>query len=1257
MRLRSYCLTSLFAILVGASVASAQDSASIAGTVTDPSGAVIRGASVVLSNPQNGVKLTATTDKQGVYRLPVVPPAPGYVETVSRDGFATEVIKDVTLSVGNTRTQNVKLTPGATAEVTVSALQEDTLNTTDASIGNNIDVEQLNELPVYDRSNGISTLFYLQPGVDISSGAVTGARIDQSSVTLDGMDVNDIAAGTTFAIVAGAPVDSVEEFKGTVAGLQSALGTGSGGQFQLVTKSGTNRYHGLVYEYNRITNYTSNSYFNNLDGIARTPLIQNQFGGNLGGHVLKDKLFFFFDYAGSRVIKSETSEQTVPLPSFTAGNLNYINSGANCGDSSRLDTQPTCISKLSGAQVAALDPGGKGFDQPLLAFVKSRYPAANDLTQGDGINTGGFRFTAPTPIFQNNYVTRIDYRLNAKHNVFGRFTIARENRASLPVFPGDPATHPFIDHSYAYVVSDTWTISGNKVNQFYYGDTISKFDFPNAYNPTGADQFSLTGLSNPYSGNDGQQRRVPIPVVRDDFNWQLGRHSLVFGGTFKFIKTNSNLKNNFNFVGIGQTSPALSGGVCSTTICTDVPGDLNPNSTVAINEYNSLFPTALGTIGSISTNYNYTAAGAALPAGSGGPRAYRYYETEAYIGDTFKLLKNLTVSYGVRYQLYTVPYEAHGAESIQYTNATTQTQTTLDSYIKARVQQASSPTPVLPIYSVKLGGKANNAAPLYQPSYKDFAPRLAFSYSPYANGKTVFNGSAGIVYDRTVINAINFLQDQISYLFYNTQTNNIGQSTPEATLAQNPRILASLTSPATAYDHSYVPAPAAITVPYTPYIDGSGNPYGLAAGETNFIISPNLKDPYSIALNVGMQQELPFHTTIKLNYVGRMGRRLLADADGGQVIDVPDTTGKSTQTMVQAFAALTTQIRAGQAITPQPWFEDVLLPYGARTRAKTNTKLVSEMVGQLGYRGDISDMLYTLAAYSYYYGYTGFLPNNVGIPSQFGSNAFLTNQGNSNYHGLLLTLQRRYHGLKYDLNYTWSHSIDNTSLSANGNALFSNSGFICDVLHPRACRGSSDFDVRQELNGDFIYELPFGKGRTFASDAPHWLDEIIGGWAVSGIPTYRTGQAITPYSDAYLASFDNQDPAIFTGTNRGDLKIKPNLENGVVFGFKGGQAGANKIASEFRGPIGLEYGQRNIISGPGYFNLDSGLAKAFAILPNDNLNLKFRADFFNIINHSSFSNPGVNIVGNASQFGQISGTVSNSVANYRVGEMSVRIEF
>ena len=231
---------------------------------------------------------------------------------------------------------------------------------------------------------------------------------------------------------------------------------------------------------------------------------------------------------------------------------------------------------------------------------------------------------------------------------------------------------------------------------------------------------------------------------------------------------------------------------------------------------------------------------------------------------------------------------------------------------------------------------------------------------------------------------------------------------------------------------SLVPAPAALTKPYTPYVDSTGALYGAAEGETNFVVNPNLKDPYSIAINAGIQQELPFHMIMKINYSGRLGRRLLADADGGQVIDVPDTSGKSTQTMAQAFAALTTQTRAGATagqITPQPWFENVLAPYGAQTSLQNNTNLVAAMVSQLAPRGDISDMLQTLNEYSYFLGFTGFLPQNVGIPSQFGSNTYLTNQGNSNYHGLLVTIDKNFsQGLRFDFNYTWSHSIDNTSL-------------------------------------------------------------------------------------------------------------------------------------------------------------------------------------------------------------------------------------
>jgi hypothetical protein len=1107
---------------------------------------------------------------------------------------------------------------------------------------------------VYDRTGGIQTLFVQQPGVDLNQGAVAGARVDQSSVTVDGLDVNDIAAAVgTFAIVATAPIDSVQQFTGSIAGLTPAIGTGSGAQFQLVTKNGTNQFHGDVNEYHRDTTTVANEWFNNLDGIPRTPLIRNQFGGNLGGPIKRDKLFFFFDFADSRIISSSTGERTVPLTAFRNGELNYINSGAGCGDSSRLNTQPQCITTLTQGQIAALDPAGIGFNPNVLALITSRYPVANDPAHGDGVNTGGYRFTYGTPDLDTTYIGRIDYNLTSKQRVFGRFTINRENAVeSLPEFATDPSTHPYTDRSYAYVVSHTWTIGANKVNQVYYGDNISKYSFPDIYNPTGVNQYSFSGIDGPYTSFDGQKRRVPIPVVRDDFNWQIGKHSLTFGGLFKFIKTNSNLINNFNFVGVGLQGSAFSGGLNASVR----PSDINqgPNN-VGVNDYDNLFASALGVIGDISTNFVYNNKAQALPLGGGGPRAYRYYQTEAYVGDTWKVNKNLTLSYGLRYQFYTVPYEAHGDESVP-------TPINLNTFIQDRLTQSAAgdtSTTGLPFYSFVLGGKVNHGPNMYQPSYKDFAPRLAFAYTPYGSGKTVINGSASIVYDRAVINSVNFLQDQIPNIFANTVTNQFGGSTVRASLATDTRVGANL-----AYPSSLNPAPLAATTPYTPWIDGNGQPFGLAAGESGFVISPNLKDPYSIALNAGVQQEFPGHLIMKLSYAGRLGRRLLSDADANQVIDVPDYTGKSNQTMAQAFAGLTTDLRAGGNLRAEPWFEDVLAPYGGAAGFGNNTNLVAAMIGQLGNRGDMADSLYTMAAYSYYYGFTGFLPTNIGIPSQFGTNAYLTNMGNSNYHGLLLTVDKNLsQGLQFEANYTWSHSIDNSSLSSAYNALYLNTGFICDILRPRACRGSSDFDVRQEITSNFVYALPFGRGRTFGNTVPRWADEAIGGWSFSGVPSYRTGLAVTPYSDAYLASFDNGDPAIFTGHSTSELKAKVNVDQAsqTVYSFAGGADGAAKVLADFRGPIGLEYGQRNLVRGPAAFSFDAGVGKTFPII-GDRMKLKFRADAFNVFNHPTFGTPAMNIVTNASNFGQITGTTtglgqSSTNGGARVAQFSLRLEF
>jgi hypothetical protein len=852
----------------------------------------------------------------------------------------------------------------------------------------------------------------------------------------------------------------------------------------------------------------------------------------------------------------------------------------------------------------------------------------------------------------------VDYNLTPTQKLYGRFTITRRNATEwLQEFPTDPVTHPFFDRTYSYLVSHVWEIGANKVNQIYYGDNITKFAFPDNYNPTGSNQYSFTGIDGPYTNYDGSTLRIPVPEVRDDFSWQHGAHNITLGGTFKFIKTNSNLVTDFNFPQAGLTGTLASG--LDPTVR---PADINngPNQ-VGINDYDSLFATALGVLPEIYTNFSYNNKEAALAPGSGTPRAYRHYETEVYAGDTWKVNKKLTLTYGVRYQFYSVPYEVHGFESVP-------TQIPLNTFIQDRIAQqdaGNTSNTGLPLFSYRLGGKANNGPALYNPSYKDFAPRIGFAYTPYNDQKTVLQGSAGILYDRTMIDAINSLQDQISYLFFNTGYVYYGSNKGiDASLAADPRLGANLN-----YTSSLNPSPLPVASPYTPYVDSTGMPTGLALGESNFVIPQNLKDPYSIALSFGIQQELPAHAILKVNYVGRLGRRLLADADANQVIDVPDYTGKSTQSMGQAFAGLTTQLRANAAkLTAQPWFEDALPPgLGASYGYGNNTNLVAAYTGQYAERGDLADSLFFLANY-------GILPTNIGIPSQFGTNAYLTNMGSSNYHALLLTVDKNMsQGLRAEFNYTWSHSIDNTSLSAGNNALYAGTGFICDILHPRACRANSDFDVRQEIESNFVYELPFGRSRMFGSHMSRGLDEAVGGWSISGLPSYRTGIAVTPYSDAYLASFDNADPAIFTGS-RSDLKVKVNVDHtsNTVYAFAGGAAGAAKVLSEFRGPIGIEYGQRNLVRGPGAFFFDAGLGKNFPILA-DKLNLLFRADAFNVFNHPNFGVPGggqatggfngLNIVTGASNFGQITGTnvqpssFGVTADGARVAQFSLQLEF
>ncbi len=618
----------------------------------------------------------------------------------------------------------------------------------------------------------------------------------------------------------------------------------------------------------------------------------------------------------------------------------------------------------------------------------------------------------------------------------------------------------------------------------------------------------------------------------------------------------------------------------------------------------------------------------------------------------------MTITYGLDYQNFTVPYEVNGIESVQNQS--------FWNFMHARISQSaagiggdaslpggSNPVPYI---TYNLGGKANHAASYFAPDNKDFAPRVAFAWTPTADRKLAINGGAGIIYDETVVNAILGEESQYSYLFQSAGTKNYGvgstatHSAAYNSLLQNPRF-SGLSSPPP------LPTAPTITRPYTPFVGpadpncgGVPGPCGLAnGGAFNVSVDRVLPTPYSIMYNFGIQDEFKGGFIFKLGYVGRLGRRLLAQADAEQLINFPDKT--SGQMLDQAMANLTTWLRANpnadpSTAPPQPWFENVLTSPGT---GQTNTGFIAANMAPYPARGDVAD---TVDIMSYF----GMLPSNVGMAAQLSENTFFTDMGFSSYNGMLVTLNKNLsQGLQFSINYTWSHSTDNVSLVANSYA-YNGYGFICDVLRPRLCRGNSDFDVTNYLTGNVLYQLPFGRGKDIAANIPRWADEAIGGWELSALPLWHTGTPYMANSVAFLMSYSNEDPAILTGS-LAPLKSHVTVQGGQVYGVKDPQMAYN----QFTAPVGFQMGARNNLRGPGYFNVDMGLGKTFPVW--ESLNLKFRVDAFNALNHPNFQTPSftgnMSLVSPPDEFDVVPGTVIPTGQDQaaRVLQGSLRLEF
>jgi Carboxypeptidase regulatory-like domain len=1277
----------LLAVCVVPSVAHAQSVATVLGTVTDSTGAGVPGASITLLDTRTNTSYFAKTSGEGAYRIPDVAPGPGYSLTVKKDGFEVSVINSLYLPVATATTQDVKLELGTvSSKVEVTAEGSVSLNTTDTSIGNTLDMHAIANLPNEFRDNP-GNLLRLEVGVisaqqpngsqptgigavdpnQTRDGAVAGARADQNNIIVDGIDATDFAFGQAFTIEASIPVDAIQEFNTQVANPSVQYGGRGGAQTIITTKSGSNTWHGALYEYNRNAATEANTFFNQEAGIPRTALIRNQFGGNVGGPAWKDKLFFFFEYDGRRDKSQASTSEVVPFPHVLLGELAYINNsgGGSCSPESRLtsaDVSTSCVTILPAAQVTALDPCSNpanncalntagfqaaGIDPTLINLFKTRYPAPNNFSQGDGLNTAGFQFNVPDPFTENGYLARSDFNINTRNKLFVRFNFRNLTTVNqFNQFPGDPLTAPQIFQDRSWVLGETWTANPNFINQFTYGETRENHAEPILFNPAGP-LYELTfdsgQVANPFVRQSDFSTVAPVPTFRDDATWLHGRHTFTFGGEWEPTVIRDGLTNDLTFIQQGL------GGNISGLDSTLRPADILNNSRVT-SIWDGGFVGSLGSINNLQAAFNYDGKGNPLAQGSPVRHDYRVDEYAGYFQDSYKLRPNLTVTMGVRYQYQMVPYEIHG---VQASVLNTDFQSIMADRISNGLAGIATPDST-PLLTYQLTGKANHAPGLYEPDHHDFAPRLGFAWNPsFRDGilgrligdrKTVFRAGAAMIWDENVVNSIVQLEDQSDYTFGDTDAEVFGSSTFDAAqnLVAEPRF------------NSINSVPFPVSAP--PFLTPVTPPFAVFNGA----VDPHLKTPYEYTVSFGLQRELPGGFQVEADYYGRFNRHLFVLADAGQLVDFTDPA--SGQKLSQAFTILE---RDAQNSTPaasvpnQPFFENqmnaALTAFGLGNCVSFfGTSCTQEIylhngTGSDGITGSLSSQLgQGDTAFTWFQ--QPFLPN-VGFTPQFDVNTINTSLGSSSYNALFMTLRKRLtRGLQFDVDYTYSHSIDNNSDTENQNGGFQPgvTSIICDATNPHECRGNSEFDATHQITADFVYDLPFGRGKAFAHNIGWALDEAIGGWQVSGIETWRTGLALT--ADSGIASTTSlaADPGeIFIGPKSAlDTNVHV-LPDGTVQIYKNPTA----AIAAFTPPLGVQMGTRDNLRGPHFSNLDVAVNKNFPI-KSERYKLQFRAEAYNVFNHTNFGLPDPTINGN---FGQL--TTEAGVEPSRVMQFALRFDF
>ncbi len=1333
--LKRNILISSLAMLFAITCAWAQTgTTSVRGVVSDKTGAAIVNAKVTLVNSSQGLKRETTTSGTGEYEIVALPPGT-YALSVELTGFRKFEQKNLQLQVNLPATQNVTLEVGATTETIEVSATAVALNTTDASLGNAFNENQVKELPLEGRN--VPDLLSLQPGVafpnnrdddpsyDTRKGAVNGARSDQSNVTVDGVQVND-EGGHAFTSVLPVTLDSVQEFRVTTSNYNADQGSTSGGQVAMVTKSGTNALHGSAYEYNRNTYTSANDFFvknaeiqdclNNGTALSdpscnKAPkLIRNIFGGSLGGPIKKDRLYLFVNYEGTRRAEASSETNAVPSAAMKDGIIQYACadptqcpggsvSVPNFNTPSQTDTFtiPAGYRALTPTQIASMDPLGIGPSQVMLKYLNT-FPTPNCNNAGDGFNYSCFNFSAPISDTANVYISKLDYNItrDARHRISVTGALRNESTAGTPFLPGEAPSETTVNFNKGLITNYSGVLSSTLVNNFRYGYVRESVGINGNSNQDWNFFRGLNDQTGAVTRTHSFQR--PIHSFADDLSWIHGKHTFQFGTQIAIIRTPSvSYQASFSDGSANASWTTLSGYAQKKSplnpayTCTSSSSNsCAPNGSPFVdpsfaNSYDFPLQALMGMITEVDAQYNFNRDGSALPEGSAIRRDYGIDGYEFYGQDTWKVTPTFTVTLGLRWSLFSPPWEINKLQVSPTIN--------LDDWYHLRANEANNGIASNndPPIAFDWSGPANGKPNYYPWDKKDFGPRVALAWAPrpsgglfhslFGEGKTAIRAGFGMVYDRFGQGIADDFSQNGSFGLSSLLSNPAGFLSPY----NAPRLTDVNTIPTHDLNGNqiFLQAPPAVF----PQTYPSGN-FAIAHS-----LDSNLKTPYAYTLDLSVARELKGGFTLEVAYVGRLAHRLLTQLDPATPLDLKDPkTGVDYFTALTALAKIyrtgeQTQNFSASQVSPQvaQYWADILSPLQAGGGYAVGSCVGTDKMGNPLQTSTTSPVV---AAYDLFCGnnlnettgllnldYSGIpdstndkLCGTTGHPAcvsylprggqytfynpQYATLYVWKTMGTSNYNALQADLKHKLtHGVQFDFNYTFSKSIDLSSDAERVGTIGGTGAQVLNAWSPYQFRGVSDFDATHQITANWIVDLPFGRGRAIGQNVNKGVDAFIGGWQLSGLGRWTSG---FPFSVGngyqWPTDWDLSGNGIQTGAAKTGTYYDPNNEGAVnIFSNLAGAAGS------FREPFPGEAGQRNTLRGPGFFTVDMDLAKRWKMPWSEAHSIQLRWGVYNVTNSKRFDPLSIN--GSLDVYGSTFGDFTRLSTKPRVMEFALRYEF